>query len=258
MAARAAMVLSGDFRAVTSLRAALDQTGEEAEAAASLLGIVAGPSDAELLVRNAIAAPTRASVAAVGWAGSKASVAALRGLLLHKDEPVVLAAAYALDRITNAGLYEDAIVEADEIMVPDMPEPDLGDGPPPLARAVSDPRDLPAEPSTDTLQRPTTDPHRWAAWWKERGDTFDEKLRHRRGTPYTPHTSWLELDRWRCTPGERRLLHWELIARTGEYVRFDTIDFVPVQEDSVAAWESIARNSSGNPGSWNLSGPRGR
>ena len=258
MAARLAMVLSCDFRAVTSLRGALEgEDEEEAAAAVSLLGVVAGPSEAELLIKNAVASPTRASVAAVGWAGSKGGVTALRALLLHKDEPVVLAAAYALDRITNAGLYEDAIVEAEEIMVPDVPEPDLGDKPASLARATSDPRDMPAEPSTDTLQRPTTDPHRWAAWWKEKGDSFDEKSRHRRGAPYTPHMSWLELDRWRCTPGERRLLHWELIARTGQYVRFDTIDFVPVQEDSVAAWEPLARNASGSPGSWDIAGRRG-
>jgi hypothetical protein len=259
MAARLAMVLSGDFRTVTSLRGALDQEGEEAEAAASLLGIVAGPAEAQLLIENAVAAPTRASVAAVGWAGSKAAFPALMALLRHKDEPVVLAAAYALDRMSNAGLYEDAIVEADEIMVPDIPEPDLGDNKPaPLARVVSDPRDLPAEPSTDTVQRPTTELHRWAAWWKEKSDTYQEKSRHRRGFPYTPHISWLELDRWPCTPGERRLLHWELVARTGEYARFDTIDFVPVQEESLAAWEPLASNASGSPGSWNLAGPRGR
>ncbi len=256
VAARLAMALSGDYRTVASLRGALDGEGEEAEAAASLLGIVAGPSEAELLLEKAVAAPTRASVAAVGWAGAKAAFPALMALLRHKDEPVVLAAAYALDRLSNAGLYEDAIVEADEIMVPDIPEPDLGGKPPPLARTVSDPRDLPAEPSTDTLQRPTTDPQRWAAWWKEKGDSYGEKARHRRGFPYTPYTSWLELDRWPCTPGERRLLHYELVARTGDYVRFDTIDFVPVQEDSLAAWEPLARNASGNPGSWNVAGPR--
>jgi HEAT repeat protein len=250
-AARLAMVLSGDFRAVAALRGALDQDEEDAAPAMSLLGVVAGPSDAALLVRNAVDAPTRASVAAIGWAGSKESIPALMALLLHKDEPVVLAAAYALDRITHAGLYEDAIVEAEEIMVPDVPEPDLGDKPA-LAREVSDPRDLPAEPSTDTLQRPSTDPHRWAAWWKEKSDAFDEKARHRRGSPYTPYISWMELDRWRCTPGERRLLHWELVARTGEYARFDTNDFVPVQEESLAEWEPLARNASGNPGSWNL------
>ncbi len=258
IAARVAMVLSADYRAVSSLREALDAEAEdEAASAASLLGIVAGPDDAKLLLERAAERPTRPSVAAVGWAGSKAAMPVLMKLLQHKDEPVVLAAAYALDRMTNAGLYEDAIVEAEEIMVPDVPEPDLGEKkPPPLARVVSDPRDLPGPPSTDTLQRPSTDPHRWAAWWKEKAESFGEKLRHRRGYPYTPYISWLELDRWPCTPGERRLLHWELVARTGGNLHFDTHDFVAVQEESVAAWETLARNASGSPGSWNVAGRR--
>jgi hypothetical protein len=51
-------------------------------------------------------------------------------------------------------------------------------------------------------------------------------------------------------------LHTELVARTGEYLRFDVIDFVPVQEQTVAAWEAVARRASGNPGSWNLPGRR--
>jgi len=258
MAARLAMVLSGDFRTVTSLRGALD--AEEEEAAAAVVpsrhrrGSFGGRAPHQERGRHADARLGRR-----GRAGSKAAFPALMALLRHKDEAVVLAAAYALDRMSNAGLYEDAIVEADEIMVPDIPEPDLGDKKPaPLARVVSDPRDLPAEPSTDTLQRPTTDLIAGRPGGRKRSDGYEEKARHRRGYPYTPHISWLELDRWPCTPGERRLLHWELVVRTGEYVRFDTIDFVPVQEDSVAAWEPLARNASGSPGSWNLAGPRGR
>ena len=147
-----------DYRAVGSLRDALDAEAEdEAGSAASLLGIVAGPDDAKLLLERAVATPTRASVAAVGWAGSKAAMPALMKLLQHKDEPVVLAAAYALDRMTNAGLYEDAIVEAEEIMVPDMPEPDLGEKkPPPLAKVVSDPRDMPG-PAVDRHAAATVD-----------------------------------------------------------------------------------------------------
>lgn len=255
-AARLAMVLGGDLRAVTALLQALDADEEEAEPAASLLGVVCGPQEAELLLRRALAGPTRQSVAAVGWAGSVNAVVPLMGLLRHEDEAVVLAAAYALDRLTNAGLYEDAVVEADEIVAPDVPTPDLGDGPPPLARVVSDPRDLPAEPSTETLRRPSTNPERWRLWWNEKREAFNPEARWRRGYAYTPLVSWRELDRWQCTPGERRLLHTELVARTGDYVRFDTHDFVPVQEESIAAWEPVARRASGNPGSWNL--PRSR
>jgi hypothetical protein len=256
IAARLAMVLGSDMRAVGALRQALDATPEESDAAASLLGIVCGPSEADLLIARAQAAPSRASVAAVGWTGSVAAIAPLMALLRHDDEAVMLAAAYALDRITNAGLHEEVVVEADEIMAPDIPEPDLGDGKPPLARIVSDPRDLPAQPSTDKLMRPSTDVERWKAWWLEKREAFDPKARWRRGHPYTPLVSWRELDLWPCTPGERRLLHTELVARTGEYSRFDILDFVPVQEKAVAAWQEIARRASGSAGSWNLPGRR--
>jgi hypothetical protein len=253
-AARRAMVLGGDVRAVGALRTALDAEPEEADPAASLLGIVCGPAEAEVLVERAKATPTRQSVAAVGWTGWIGAMAPLMAFLRHEDDAVVLAAAYALDRITNAGLYEDAIVEEDEIVSPDIPEPDMGEGPPPppLARAVSDPRDLPAEPSTETLRRPTTDLARWTAWWNEKRDAFDPKARWRRGYAYVPLVSWRELDLWQATPGERRLLQTELVARTGDWVRFDPHDFVPVQEASVAAWEEPARRASGAPGSWNL------
>ncbi len=258
-AARLAMVLSGDLRAVNALRSALDAEPAEADAAAGLLGVVAGPPEAELLLERArLKKPKRSVVAALGWAGAATTaIPALIALLKDPEETVMLAAAYALDRLTNAGLYENAIVEEDEIMVPDIPEPDLGDKPEPLARKVSDPRDMPAEPSTERLQRPSTDPARWKAFWQEKGSTFQAGVRYRRGAPYTPLISWRELDRWPCTPGERKLLHVELVARTGENLRFDTHDFVPVQEESLAAWEPAARRASGSPGSWNLAGRRG-
>ncbi|HEY8086722.1 MAG TPA: hypothetical protein VIF09_02725 [Polyangiaceae bacterium] len=257
-AARLAMVASGDVRAVGALRAALDAEPAEADAAAALLGIVAGPSEAELLLELARAKPRRALVTAVGWAGSSTAIPALIALLEHPDEPIVLAAAYALDRLTNAGLHEDMVVEADDIVVPDIPEPpqEPGERPPPLARVVSDPRDLPAEPSTDTLRQPSTDPARWNAWWLEKGAELDAKARYRRGSPYTPLVSWRELDLWTCTPGERKLLYWELVARSGDHVRFDPHDFVVVQEESVAEWQEPARRASGSPGSWNLPGRR--
>jgi hypothetical protein len=257
IAARRAMMLSGDRRTGPALRTALSLDGVEGETAASWLGLVAGANDAAALLERALATPSRALVTAVGWAGSPAAVPALIGLLGSGDEAVVLAAAYALDRLTHAGLYEEAIVDADEIQAPDVPEPavDLDDGEaprPPLARLVSDPRDLPAQPATETLRRPTIDAARWQAYWRERGPSFHQALRYRRGTPYTPLVSWRELDLFPCTPGERRLLHDELVARTGEPHRFDPHDFVPVQEASIKAWEEPARRASGQPGNWLL------
>src|ERR1019366_5433436 len=257
-AARLAMVLSGDRRAVGTLQSALAGKGpgrRNAEVAAGLLALVAETRDSELLLERATAAPPRALVTAVGWAGAPTSVPSLLGLLEHADDAVVLAAAYALDRLTNAGLYEDAIVDAEDIQVPDVPEPevDLGGATrPALARVGSDPRDQPAEPATETLRRPPTDPERWRAYWREGGESYDPKSRYRRGYLYTPLVSWREVDQFPCTPGERRLLQTELVARTGEYVRFDPHDFVPTQEAAIAQWEAVARRASGNPGSWLL------
>jgi hypothetical protein len=196
-------------------------------------------------------------VTAVGWAGAPAAIPALIGLLENGDEAVVLAAAYALDRMTHAGLYEDAVIDAEEIDAPDVPEPEVDlddDAAPklPLSRLVSDPRDLPAEPSTETLRRPTIDPARWQAYWRERAPSYDVRARYRRGTPYTPLVSWREIDQFPCTPGERRLLHDELVARTGEALPFDPDDFVAVQEKAVKAWEEPARRASGQPGNWLL------
>ena len=51
-AARLAMVLSADARAVTSLRGALSGEPEEAAAAVALLGVVAGLAEAELLIQK--------------------------------------------------------------------------------------------------------------------------------------------------------------------------------------------------------------
>ena len=223
-AARLALLISGDFRAVSALRSATDAEPPEADGAMALLGIVAGPDEVELLLERGGAKPSRPILSALGWAGSPVAIPRLIAVLSGGDDEAALSAAYALDRITHAGLYDSVVVDAEDIVVPDIPDgpADPSDRKPPaLARVVSDPRDLPAEPSTDTLQRPTVDPARWQAWWRERKDGFDSKARYRRGSPYTPHVSWRELDLFPCTPGERRLLHWELVARTGEHVRFD-------------------------------------
>jgi hypothetical protein len=252
-AARLGLVLRASRRAGRKLGAALSSSdAEEANHAASLLAIVATREDAELLLERARATPSRPLVQALGWAGSPGAVPFLIELL-ERSEKVAPVAAEALDRITNAGLFDEVVVEAEEIEAPDVPEPDVGLGderPPPLARLVSDPRDLPAEPATETLRRPTVDAERWKAYWAERGESYDKAARYRRGAPYTTLLSHRELDRWPCTPKERKLLHWELVARTRGDVRFDPLDFVSVQEAAVSAWEPIAQRASGEAGRW--------
>jgi hypothetical protein len=230
-------------------------SGEDAERAALPLAIVGDEKDAAKLLELAQARKTRPFLDAVGWAGAASAVVPLMAMLTQDlEDDVKLSAAYALERITGAGLWESTLVDPEKIMVPDMPDPDVGEAPPPprLAEMVSHPRDLPGDGAPDMLEQPTTDVYRWRRYWEQKGPNYDLRARYRRGWPYTPLVSWRELDVFRCTPGERRTLHLELMARTGKWTRFDIHDFVPVQEECLKAWEPLALGSSGQPGTWNL------
>jgi hypothetical protein len=250
-AAWLAMLYAGDHRATSTLVRELG--GELGDRAGALLGIAGERRDATKLLDFLRQEPTRPRVTAVGWAGSTEAIPALLNLLDHEDDAMRLTAAYALDRITGAGLYERAEVAPEEIIVPDPPEPDVGEPKPqPLAIAVSDPRDLPAMGAADVVERPTVRRDRWEAYWKEHADKFDANARYRRGHAYTPLVSLHELDSVPCTPGERRLLQRELVVRTGGFVPLDPIDFVVVQEEALKEWEPFATRSSGSPGSWAL------
>lgn len=246
-AAWAAMALAGHPRAA---EVCARELGAPREARAAIhLALVGDAEDAARLHARAQRAPSPALVAAVGWAGAPEHVPTLIGLLRLRDEAIVLAAATALDRLTGARLLETVDVPPESIAVEDPPEPEVGE-PPRLARATSDPRDLPAEGSPDTVTRPTTSPDRWSAFWSEAAERHRPGLRYRRGHPYWPAVSLWELDGWPVTPAERRLLQRELVIRTGHVVRFDPHDLVPVQEDALRAWEPIARRAGAGAGSW--------
>ncbi len=251
-----AMALSSHPSAISAPAAAL--SGPDGEQAALAMALTADHAAAQQLTEQCTAAPTPGLTAAVGWAGASESVPELIELLRHGDEGVVTAAAYALDRITGAQLYEEVEIDPEEVIVPDGPTPDVGDlePPPPLAKQVSDPRDEPSSGSPDTMSRPTTDPRRWHAYWRERGDAFKDGSRFRRGHGYTPVVSLWELDGWLLTAPERRFLQHELVVRTGHFVRFDPLDLVAVQEDALKTWEPIVQRSSSIPGSWSRPGRR--
>ncbi len=224
---------------------------EDGEFAALLLALGGDAADSETLLRAAVEKPERPLITAVGWAGASDSVATLIGFLEHPDAPVKLSAAYALDRITGAGMYEENEVPAEEIDVPEPPDPDIGEPKPlKLAKMVSDPRDLPSEPAPDIVTQPTTNVERWRAYWMEKGNLFKSGLRYRRGYPYTPLVSLQELDSGPCTPGERRSLQRELVMRTGHHVRFDPMEMVLVQQEALAEWLPIAQRLSTKPGQW--------
>ncbi|WP_437650252.1 hypothetical protein [Sorangium sp. So ce362] len=250
-AAWTAMALSDHPHASITLRGALEGT-EGGDAAALLLAIAGDEADARHLVARAFEAPRRGLIAAAGWTGAASAVPLLIDRLERDgDKAVKLTAAYALERITGAEMWEEVAVEDEEIAVADPPDPDVGE---PrelkLAQLVSDPRDLPAAPAPEVVEQPTVDAARWRAFWMERCQGWDLGARYRRGRPYTPEVVLDELDAGRVTPAERRHLQRELIVRTGRFVRFDPHDFVVVQEEAIAAWRPIAARASGTPGRW--------
>ncbi len=253
-----AMAITSDLRAAAVLRTEL--AGGAGVPAALPLAIVGDARDAALLLERAVATQDPTLITAVGWAGAATAIPVLIELLRRvTDDEVKLTVAYALERITGAEMYEQTLVPPEKILVPDAPEPDLaGELAPPPARlaALGDPRDLPGDGAPDLLDQPTVDHARWLAYWREKEAHFQPALRFRRGWPYTPLVSLRELDRWRCTPGERRLLQRELIARTGRWVHFDPHDFVVVQEASLREWEPFVQRASGQPGAWSMPSPR--
>ena len=258
-----AMAYSGHMHAVNVLEANIGTPF--GERAIEHIGILAESKDAERLLTKMQESPTESSVSAVGWAGHPASIPVLIALLANRQakKPVKAAAAKALDRITGARLYDAVEMDPEAIAVPDIPDPDVGDldpkpKPATLAEKVSDPRDLPGKGAPDTMQLPTTNPERWKAWWKEASGLYQAHARYRRGHPYTPLISlWEMSDGWIVTPYERRLLQRELIVRTGEHVRFDPHDWIPIQEEALKQWEGPARRASGAAGQWARSMRRG-
>ncbi|WP_437728100.1 hypothetical protein [Sorangium sp. So ce861] len=250
-AAWTAMALSDHPHASIALRGAMEAP-EGGDAAALLLAIAGDEADARHLVARAFEAPREGLIAAVGWAGAASAVPPLIDRLERDgDKAMKLAAAFALERITGAGMWEEVAVEDEEIVVADPPDPDVGE---PrelkLAQLVSDPRDPPPAPAPELVELPTVDAARWRAFWVERCQGWDLGARYRRGRPYSPEVVLDELDAGRVTPSERRHLQRELIVRTGAFVRFDPHDFVVAQEEAIAAWRPIAARASGAPGRW--------
>jgi hypothetical protein len=248
-AAWLALAYSGHAHAANVVARELE--GEQRDAAAVMLALTGDGKDAQRILDSAIRAPTPWTVQAVGWAGAAASIPGLMSFLEGDDERIALAAAYALERITGAGLWEDMEIEPEEILAPDVPDPDVGEPkPPPLAKFISDPRDLPGAPAPETVMQPTVRIDRWKMYWQERGSQLDPKGRYRRGQPYTPMMSVQDLDVGYCTPGERVLLQKELVIRTGSHVRLDPHDFVKVQEEAIEDWRPLAHRASSMPGTW--------
>ena len=250
-----AMALHGHRELRANLTAALD--GDHGGRAALLLALAGDEGDASALLQRMNASPTTGLATAVGWAGDAAAFGPLVELLDHDDEAVAVAAAYALEKLTGAELIVETEIEAEEIAVPEPPDPDVGEPRArPLVRIVSDRRDLPPQPSTETIEQPTTKQDAWRAWWQEHGDDLKSGRRYRRGKPYSTEVVFAELDNGMCTPAERSALQAELVIRSGKVVRLDPHDFVVVQEEALREWAPLARSGSSHRGSWHRPAPR--
>lgn len=249
-----AMAVSNDPRFTYTLYQELG--GELHDDAVLMLGALGGQADVEQLFKLFSAERKPILASALGWAGDAAHIEPLMQTLKGKDGDLALAAAFALERITAAGLFEEVEVPPEQLEEPEAPEPITGDEPEPLAKLVSDPRDVPEPGSPDLMNFPTVDFNRWYRWWKENSKRFVPGQRFRRGVPYTPLVSWNELDAAPCTPGERRMLQRELVYRSGAFVPFSVDWFVPRQEQALVAWEAPARAASNRPGVWTVASRR--
>ncbi len=244
-----ALAVAGDSRDVHRLTAALE--GRSVETAAVCLALLGDEQDAQHLLHRSRQTPCRAFAVALGWSGSGMAIAPLFELLESQSGELRAAAAWGLERITGAGLWEEAETPAENLDAPEPGSPDVGEpAAPKLVKVISDPRDEPDKPAPDLLERPSTDVARWRAWWQQNAGKFDMRRRYRLGQPYTPMIVLRELDAERRTPTERLLLQRELIVRTGTVVRLHPQDLVMVQEQAIRDWQGPARAASSSPGMW--------
>ncbi|MDB5216767.1 MAG: hypothetical protein JWO86_4694, partial [Myxococcaceae bacterium] len=176
-------------------------------AATALLAMSGRRDDAALLVEGLAFAPTASSVRALGRHGSAALLPALLALLETEDAAVALAAAEALDFVTNAGLCETT-------QVPWIPGVTPPDGSPPPTRAVS---------TVIAARAP------WEQWHARNGVRLDSLAKIRGGLPFLPSMIVDELD-GPALPAQRAVAAFELVVATGVGARLSTTDWVARQK----------------------------
>ena len=128
-AALCALAVAGDSRNVPRFFSAMD--GRSAEAAALYLALMGDEQDAQALLHRLRQTPSRGLVVALGWSGSGMAIAPLFELLESSKSELRAAAAWALERMTGAGLWEEAEVEAENLDAPEPASPELGEAPAP-------------------------------------------------------------------------------------------------------------------------------
>jgi hypothetical protein len=229
----AALAVGAKGIAIDHLREQLD--GDPGWAAPWLASL-SGREDGERIVEHALRNPSAATLAACAVAGLPV-VDRLMPLLSHDDTAIALSTAQALDRITGAGLRAIVEVPAEQLLVPDLPEPSTG-GFVPLAAASDDTFEEPRG-AHDRVELPPADAASWGAWWREHRDRFEEAKRYRRGKELSARAVWSELDGPWLDVEARRRVSVELLAMVGKGAGFDLRDFVVRQEAALARWQSL-------------------
>lgn len=216
-----------------------------------LLALYGERRHAEQLLAVFQTAPTPALARALGWAGVGKAIPVMIAALVSDDPTLKEAIAAGLERVTGAGLFEEVVIPAEQAMDADVPEPTFPpEGAPTLASEVNDPRDAPAEASLDTVVLPAVSHETWSAYWKENQNRFAADTRYRQGAQASPAVFATELRDAQRTPRDRRLIHSELVMRTGRRVQFDPDQWVPEQRVALEQWLQIASGCVVTAGTW--------
>jgi hypothetical protein len=200
-------------------------------AATALLAISGRRDDAALLAEGLAFAPSEASVRALARHGSATLLPTLLALLETEDAAIALAAADALDFVTNAGLREMT-------QVPWSPGVTPPDGSPAPTRAVS---------TVIAARAP------WEHWYARNGVRLDSTGKLRAGLPFVPSMIVDELD-GTAAPARRLEAALELVVATGVGARLSTTDWVARQKQHLGEVREHVRSLGGAAGSYWFAG----
>lgn len=229
-AAIAALAVVSKSAASAHLRGRLD---DDLGWAAPWLATFGGREDGERILDLAMNQPTAPTLDAVAVAGLPV-VERLLPLLSHDDASVALATARALDRITGAGLVGTVEIAPEQLVIPELPEPNTG-GFIPMPPSDMDEEDAPRG-SPDRVEAPPPDEALWSAWWREHRDRFEQGRRYRRGEPLSAQAVWRELDGPTLDPAARARAAAELATITPRPRPFDVRGWVVEQEAALVGW----------------------
>ncbi|WP_437683363.1 hypothetical protein [Sorangium sp. So ce131] len=221
LAAAEAAMRRGHGPARSLLRATLSDRASPARAAGAawLLCLGGHGDDLGPLLAGVAAAPSAQLVRGLGRFGHVGALGFLVSLLGSGDEPLVEAAAEALERITGAGLRE-TVEEPWEVELP------------PEVEAAVEAEALPIP--VRKVEKVVTDPARWEAHLRRNARRFDPEVRMRGGRPFTVLSIVDELEARSTPPPRRHEAVLELWIATGMVSAFSPDDWVERQRAHLA------------------------